>query len=195
MILDSMPGLLETFHSQDTADVNQLDPLQEEIPIEYLHSLNPAGLPPACLNLKKGVPVVLLRNLHPQQGLCNGTRLTLTRIGRHCLEGRILGGRYNGQLRLLPRIKLTTQETQFPFILSRKQFPIRLCFAMTVNKAQGQTLETIGLDLRTSAFAHEQLYVALSRAKKASTVYILWRSAEYQQTENIIYPEVLLDEA
>jgi len=35
---------------------------------------------------------------------------------------------------------------------------------MTVNKSQGQTLGIVGLDLHSSAFSHDQLYVAMSRA-------------------------------
>ncbi|XP_008202508.2 uncharacterized protein LOC103315450 [Nasonia vitripennis] len=48
-------------------------------------------------------------------------------------------------------------------ILSRRQFPIKIAFTMTINKAQGQTFEKIGIDLRREVFNHGQLYVALSR--------------------------------
>lgn len=63
---------------------------------------------------------------------------------------------------------------------------------MTVNKAQGQTFEHVGLDLRTTAFAHGQLYVALSRVKMVSGLQVLWRPDQVPETENIVYPEVLL---
>ncbi len=106
--------------------------------MEYLHTLSPTGLPPAQLRLKLGALVILLRRL------CNGTRFSITRLGRRCLEGRILTGSFAGKLKLIPRIKLTTTEGEFPFILSRKQYPVRLCFAMTVNKSQGQSLSTVG---------------------------------------------------
>ena len=145
---------------------------QEEIPVEYLHSMMPVALPPAQLHLKIGSPIILLRNLNPKQSMCNGTRLTITRIGQFCLEGRIVSKDFYEELRLLPRIKLTTRETEIPLVLSRRQFPVRLCFAMTVNKAQGQS-QTVGLDLRTPAFAHGQLYVALSRATNASDLTVL----------------------
>jgi ATP-dependent exoDNAse (exonuclease V), alpha subunit - helicase superfamily I member len=73
--------------------------------------------------------------------------MVITHLGQHCIEARILGGDFNNQIWLLPQIKLTTTEGQFPFILVCKQFPIRLCFAMTVNKAQGQSLDITGIDL------------------------------------------------
>ena len=187
-----MTGELETFHSSDSADINETEEEREELPVEYLNSISPSELPPAKLKLKLGAPIILLRNLYPKQSLCNGTRLTITRLGRRCLEGRILGGDHDGELRLLPRIKLTTTETELPFILSRKQFPIRLAFAMTVNKAQGQSLQTVGMDLRTSAFAHGQFYVAVSRVTNVRKLFALWASDQERKTENIVYPEVLL---
>jgi len=66
--------------------------------------------------------------------------MIVTRLGQHCIEVQILGGNFHGQRKLIPRILLASMEGELPFILSRKQFPIRLCFAMTVNKSQGQTL-------------------------------------------------------
>ena len=51
--------------------------------------------------LKVGVPIILMRNLSPKQGLCNGTRLQITRLTRNCIETRILGGDFDGELRLI----------------------------------------------------------------------------------------------
>ena len=47
----------------------------------------------------------------------------------------MLGGEFDSQLRVLPRIRLTTTEGELPFQLIRKQFPVKLYFAMTVNKS------------------------------------------------------------
>ena len=105
---------------------------------------------------------------------------------------RILGEEFHGQLRLILRIKLTTTESDMPYILSRRQYPIRLCFAMTVNKSQGQSLKTVGVDLRTSAFTHGQLYVALSRVTSAQGVTVLLSKNGDGKTNNVVYPEVLL---
>jgi len=63
---------------------------------------------------------------------------------------------------------------------------------MTVNKSQGQSLETVGVDLRSSAFSPGQLYVALSGVADVRRLTVLL--AENQTTtENVVYPEVLED--
>lgn len=71
----------------------------------------------------------------------------------------------------------------------RIQFPVKLCFSMTINKAQGQTLGTVGVDLRSPCFAHGQLYVACSRVGKASNLYILSDG----NTKNIVNQRALKD--
>ena len=76
--------------------------------------------------------------------------------------------------------------------MSRYQFPIKLAYALTINKAQGQSVKYVGIDLRTEVFSHGQLYVAVSRCTAFSRISILLPSSEATTTANIIYPEVLL---
>ena len=95
-------------------------------------------------------------------------------------------------VKILPRITLSTTEGELPFILTRKQFPIRLSFAMTVNKAQGQSLDVIGIDLHEPAFTHGQLYVALSRVTELQGLKVLLIEEHGPMTQNIVYPEVLI---
>ncbi|CDF41122.1 unnamed protein product [Chondrus crispus] len=74
---------------------------------------------------------------------------------------------------------------------TRTQFPIRTCFALTTNKAQGQSFGgRIGLDLRDHCFSHGQLYVALSRNTHPGNVTVLTRESN-ETTRNVVYPEVL----
>ena len=61
---------------------------------------------------------------------------------------------------------------------------------MTVNKSQGQSLETIGIDLRFPAFSHGQLYVALSRVTDASRLLVLLPQ-NINRTLNIVYPDIV----
>ena len=161
-------------------------------PIEFLNSLKASGLPLAQLALKIGCPLMLLRNIDPTNGLCNGTRMILLRIQPRVLECRILGGKHKGHTAFIPRIILEPSNEQLPIKLRRRQFPVRLAFVMTVNKSQGQSVQHVGLDLRTPVFSHGQLYVALSRCTSGDRIKVLFPKAQRATTTtNIVYPEVL----
>jgi ATP-dependent DNA helicase PIF1 len=119
--------------------------------------------------------------------------MVITRLGRRYIKTQILGGSFHGQLRLIPRIKLTSTDGELPFIVSRRQFPIRLYFAITVNKSQGQSFNFVGINLRIPVFTHRQLYVALSRVTDIHRLSLLLpQGGNTATTTNIIYPEVLL---
>jgi hypothetical protein len=195
-ILRAFPGDAEVFYSADAVEQEagaDEDPTHN-YPVEYLRTLKPAGLPPGELRLKVGCPLILLRNLAPKQGLCNGTRMVLLDMRSCVLQVRIIGGEHDGEIAFIPRISLipSNNNGQYAFRLRRRQFPIRLAFAMTINKSQGQSVKVVGLDLRTPVFAHGQLYVALSRATSRQYVRILLPEEARGRTKNIVYPEVLL---
>ncbi|XP_024007229.1 uncharacterized protein LOC112083434 [Eutrema salsugineum] len=149
--------------------------------------------PGVCL--KVGVPVMLLRNLNQKSGLCNGTRLIITKLGNKVIEAEILTGtrEHVGEKVLIPRIVLSPNDHKHPFTLRRKQFPIRVCYAMTVNKSQGQSLKKVALYLPRSVFSHGQLYVALSRVTSPSGMKILDATGATTKKEgvvNIVYREI-----
>jgi ATP-dependent DNA helicase PIF1 len=136
------------------------------------------------------MPIMLLRNLRPAEGLCNGTRLVITDIYPRIIKARILTGDYKGAEHLIPRIKLFSKDGDLPYTLERVQFPVRPCFAITVNKSQGQSLHTVGVDLQLPAFSHGQLYVALSRVTDVYELSLLLRE-DVSTIRNIVYPELL----
>ena len=149
-----------------SADSVAKDGEENTYPVEFLNSLDISGLPPHVLRLKIGIPVMILRNLNSDRGMCNGSRGIVRRIHPKCVEIELFGGRNEGSREFIPRIPPHTTDSNLPFILARYQFPLRPCFAMSINKCQGHTLLRVGIYLAQSVFSHGQLYVAMSRSGK-----------------------------
>ncbi|KAI8557902.1 hypothetical protein RHMOL_Rhmol04G0046900 [Rhododendron molle] len=159
-------------------------------PNEYLNSLDPTGLPPFKLELKVGCPIILLRNIAPKDGLCNGTRMMVVKCGSRIIEVKLLIGEQFGKLAFIPRISLSPSSSDFSFHMTRRQFPVRLAYAMTINKSQGQLY--VALSRCTFIFSHGQLYVALARCTSFDRITVILPEEETDSTTNIVYPEVLL---
>ena len=152
-----------------------------------VNTLNAPGFPPFDLRLKKGAPIVLLRNLNASEKLCNGTRLIVDDV----INGRLIKATIvsTGRQVLIPRIGLKPKAGKFPFTFTRRQFPVRVAFAMTINKSQGQTMSRVGvLSYTVTCFGHGQLYVAASRVTRPAGILV----PPGRETRNVVYREALL---
>ncbi len=106
-------------------------------PMEFLNTLQFSDIANHELELKVGVPILLLRNLNQLIGLCNGMRLIVKRLGQRVIEAEIIIGNNVDKCVFIPRIIMSPSGTNWPFVLRRRQFPVRVPFAITINKNQG----------------------------------------------------------
>ncbi|KAK3183386.1 hypothetical protein Dsin_030672 [Dipteronia sinensis] len=193
LLIHKFPGHTVKYYSFDET----LDKIEQGFQEHFLNTLTPNGLPPHELVLKPGCQIMLIRNISPSEGLCNGNRQICNRFESNIIDAEIATGHYRGKRVFLPRIPFFPFENdKHPFPFKRTQFPIRLSFAMTINKSQCQTLDYVGIYLPQPVFSHGQLYVALSRAKNANSIKVLIRPTNVENsndrsTKNIVYKELL----
>ncbi|XP_058790186.1 uncharacterized protein LOC131663673 [Phymastichus coffea] len=145
--------------------VNNNGELDDLILPEHLHNLNPTSLPPHELRLRQNCIIMLIRNISINEG------------------------DKTNEVEFLNRITLYS-ENNYPFSFKRRQFPIKLAFAMTINKAQGQTFNKTTVDLRRDVFNHGQLYVAMSRVRSWDSIKIyLGNYVQLRKVKNLVYNE------
>ncbi len=144
VILESLSEESHTYLS-----ANSLTPIEESASVaagvsmdslylvEFLNTLRFNGIANHELQLKVGMPILLLRNLNQSIGLCNGTRLIIKKLGQRVIEAKIITGNNVGKHVFIPRIIMSPSGIDWPFVLHRRQFPIRVAFAITINKNQG----------------------------------------------------------
>jgi ATP-dependent DNA helicase PIF1 len=159
--------------------------------VEFLNILQFNGITNHKLELKVGVPILLLRNFNQSIGLCNGARLTVKRFGQRVIEAKIITGNNVSKRVFIPRIIMSPSETNWPFVLRRRQFPIQMAFAITINKSQGQTLNNVGVYLPSPVYSHGQLYVVISRVTSSANIKIFNDQGPDGYMRNVVYKEVL----
>lgn len=142
---------------------------------------------------------MLIRNMNLGSGLVNGVRMVVLKMSEKSLKLKLITGVGKGNIVFMPKIKLISTDPNMPFKFTRIQFPFRLAFAITINKAQGQTFSKVGIYLKKPVFTHGQLYVAFSRVKRPDDIKILIQPTKEQgsdnngqYTKNVVYKEILL---
>ena len=124
-------------------------------------------------------------------GLAKNVRVRITKIEKYKIYVVNLVGQQ--RLHIIPRIRFKISY-YFGYTLMRTQFPLQLAYAMTKNKAQGQSLEVSLNDCREPSFCHGQEYVGLSRATDFSRVAIFCSSDQIYDGHvvivNVVYPEL-----
>ena len=140
---------------------------------------------------------MLLRNINPSQGLCNGTRLIVTELHEYMIKCKVISN--PTQTVYLPRMILGPTSNQAGFEFKRRQFPISIAFAMTINKSQGQTMKHTAIYLPQTCFEHGQLYVAVSRVTSPDNLKIYLEDSLFNGnvdgewiTMNIVHKSLLI---
>ena len=117
MAIDMMLGEAFLAYSTDSIDNDDSGNASTLYPSEFINSIDNASLPPPHkLQLKVGAPLLLIRNINPSMGLCNGTRLQLLSYSSRLLKVKILNGSHEGQETYLPRIDLLSDDEALPFV-------------------------------------------------------------------------------
>ncbi len=191
--IELFPGSPTRLYSVDTVAAEDSDCMSHLCPTEVLNDINPLNFPPHQLTLKPGMPVIMLRNLSLAAGLSNGTRLQVVEMKPRVIKAEILTGPKAREIVFIPRIRLDSKSESSAVEFKRRQFPLRTAFAMTINKAQGQTFQCVGLDLTEDCFSHGQLYVhvyvALSRVGHPTFMRVF--APDASQVANVVWQDVV----
>ena len=139
--MNRLEGREQIFLSATTVECdNLLD--QENYPIENALAETPNSYPPHMLKFKVGAIIILLKNWSLKDGLCNGTRMRVTRMYNYSITAAILRGPNKDKEFIFQQVTFRPPENSVnPIKLVRFQLPFRLAFAMTINKSQGQTFD------------------------------------------------------
>ena len=122
------------------------------------------------LSLKKGAIVMCLANLDTDAGVCNGSQGIVVDFVANTQNVKCPLVKFlNGVVMMIqPRVYQHGDYPKFGVV----QIPLRLAWAFTIHKSQGVTLDIAEIDIGTSIFEFGQTYVALSRIRSLSGLYL-----------------------
>ena len=153
---------------------------------EVMNSYTDNSAPPHILYLKVDDICILLRNVDINKGLTSNTRVRILNITANRIQVCTLhhdNPVYANLCRFKFGLKLPFGKS---LVMQRSQFPLRLAYALSFNKAQGQQFHKLALDITHSSFSHGHLYVALSRIRLATNIRFF-----VTFTKNVVYDEIV----
>ncbi len=194
-VLDRIPGDPIQLLSADSCIIDNADECNNALPTEVLHTISEPGVPDHNLTVKPGAVCIVTRNLSFDDALVNGSKVIIRKASTRLIEADIIRRGFERKKVFIPRINFVFNPGNSPVKILRRQFPLRLAYSLTFNKSQGQTLDKVGLDLRSDAFAHGQLYVALGRVRNRNSIRVLVseerKVGDIAITTNVVYKELL----
>ena len=126
------------------------------------------------LELKVGSQIMIVKNdIYKPRRYVNGTIGFVSILNDDYIKVEVDGEEIKIEKHTWERIqyKVSNGVISKEVIASFTQYPIKLAWAVTIHKSQGQTFENVFIDLDTGAFSHGQTYVALSRATSIEGLY------------------------
>jgi ATP-dependent DNA helicase PIF1 len=156
--LDQLPGQARQYQATITGEMKRsVFPTEEQ------------------LQLKEGAQIVLLKNDKDARWV-NGTVGKIEKLSDDHIDVKVGSLVYTLDRETWEEVVYSydqdTQKVEAHVSSSFTQYPIRLAWALTIHKSQGQTYENVALDLTTATFAAGQLYVALSRCTSLEGLYL-----------------------
>jgi ATP-dependent DNA helicase PIF1 len=161
--LESIEGDLKSFRSIDYGESHHIDSFDRNSPVGQF------------VKIKKGAQVSLCWNVSVEEGFVNGSVGVVTGFAS---DGSPIVKFKTGKLIIEPQTweifeQVVIQDViKYKSVASRTQIPLRLAFASSIHRAQGQTLDFATIDLE-QVFTESQAYVALSRVKSLNGISIL----------------------
>ena len=200
MLFDRIPEQEQIFTADD-----QISDDIESIHQELVAQTEWPGIPKHNLRLKKFAIVMVMRNINPAIGLVNGTKMIIEDMNPYFLHCRILSKTafYNRVVRV-PRIRFSSDRNCW-ISFTRIQFPVTLCYSMTINKSQGQTIKDLAIYLPNPVFDHGQYYTGVGRCGDPTHIKIFIEKTTTQGltllpsgryvwlTRNVVFPELIED--
>lgn len=140
-----------------------------------------------CLRLKKGSQVMLIKNDINKRWV-NGTLAEVVDLSQSSIKVNIKGSIYAVPKAIWEKVEYHYKEKEKKIeeipVAHFEQYPLKLAWAVTIHKSQGQTFDRVIIDVERGAFTHGQVYVALSRCTSLEGIVL---------KRPIIHSDVILD--